>query len=66
MPWFMVSSTSVSAEDQESIMDYILSGGSFNNVAIPVMFIKCLLDVETLKLFRPALTKAIEFPRGHG
>ena len=60
MPWFTVSSTSVSAEDGESIKDYILSGGSFNNVAIPVIFIKRLLDIETLKLFTPALTKAIE------
>ena len=60
MPWFTVSSTSVSAEDAESIKDYILSGGSFNDVAIPVMFIKCLLDVETLKLFTPPLTKVIE------
>ena len=63
MPWFTVSSTSVSTEDTESIMDYILSGGSFNDVAIPVMFIKRLLDVETLKLFTPALTKAIEYDK---
>ena len=41
-------------------MDYINSGGSFNDVAIPVMYIKCLMDTEMLKLFNPALTKAIE------
>ena len=60
MPWFTVLSTSVSAEDAESINDYILSRGSFNDVAIPTMFIKRLMDVKTLKLFMPALTKAIE------
>ena len=60
MPWCTVSSTLVSAEDAEPIKDYILSGGSFNDVAIPTMFIKCLMDIETLKLFTPALTKAIE------
>ena len=60
MPWFIVSSTSVSVEDAESIKDYIFSGGSFNDVVIPTMFIKCLMDVKTLKLFMPALMKAIE------
>ena len=51
MPWFIVSSTSVSKEDAELIKDYILSGGSFNDVAIPVMFIKCLMkrrNTETI------------------
>ena len=60
MPWFTVSSTLVSAEDAESFNDYILSGGSFNDMAIPTMFIKRLMEVKTLKLFMPALTKAIE------
>ena len=50
----------VSAEDAESIKDHILSKGGFNDVAIPTMLIKRLMDVETLKLFMPALTKAIE------
>ena len=63
MPWFTVSSTSVSPEDAESSKDYILSGGSFNDVEIPTMFIKRLMDIETLKLFMPALTKAIEVDR---
>ena len=63
MPWFRVSSTSVSAEDQASIMDFINSGGSFNDVAILVMYIKHLMDVETLKLFTPALTKLIDYDK---
>ena len=59
MPWFTVSSTLVSAEDAESIKDYIISRGSFNDVMIPTMFIKRLMDIETLKLFMPILTKVI-------
>ena len=59
MPWYTVASTSVSAEDAESIKDYIVSGGSFSDVMIPTMFIKRLMDVETLKLFTPTLTKAV-------
>ena len=58
-PWFTVTSTSVSAEDQESITDYLNSGGHFTDVAIPVIYIKRLIDNETLKIFMPALTKAI-------
>ena len=60
MPWFTVSSTFMSTEDAESIKDYIISRGSFNDVMIPTMFIKCLMDVKTLKLFMPILTKEIE------
>ena len=59
MPWYTVTSTSVSAEDQESITDYINSGGHFNDVAVPVIYIKRLMDAETLKLFMPAFTKSI-------
>ena len=59
MPWFTVSSTLVSAEDAESIKDYNVSGGSFSEMMIPTIFIKCLMDVETLKLFTPALIKAV-------
>ena len=60
MPWYTVASTSVSAEDAESIKDYIDSGGSFNDVYVPTMYIKKIMDMETLKLFTLALKKAIE------
>ena len=59
MPWYTVASTSVSAEDQECITNYINSGRHFNDVAIPVIYIKRLMDNETLKIFMLALTKAI-------
>ena len=65
MPWYTVSSTSVSAEDADSTTDYINSGGGFTDVATPLIYIKRLLDVETLKLYVPALTKAIEEKAPH-
>ena len=54
MPWYTVSSTSVSAEDAESINEYINSGDGFTDVATPLIYIKHLLDVETLKLYMPS------------
>ena len=60
MPWYTVASTSVSAEDAESITDYINSGGSCNDIGVVTMYVKKLMDVETLKLFTLAHTKAIE------
>ena len=65
IPWYRVLSTSVSAEDAESITNYINSGGSFNDIATPLIYIKRLLDVEILKLYVPALTKAIEEKAPH-
>ena len=43
--WYMVASTSVSAEDAESIRDYLSSGGAFNDVNIPCMYIKKIICV---------------------
>ena len=63
--WFTVASTSVSADDTESITDYLNSGGNFKDVAIPVIYIKCLMDHKTLKVFMPALTKAIGEGKSH-
>ena len=60
MPWYTLASTSVSAEDTESITDYINSGGISNDLRVVTMYIMKLMDVETLKLFTPALTIAIE------
>ena len=57
--WFTMASTCVSAEESESTTDYINSGGNFSDIAVPVIYIKCLMDHETLKVFMPALTKAI-------
>ena len=59
MPWYNVSCTMVSAEDTESIRDYITSGGPFTDIAIPYIYVKKLMCTETLKLFDKALTKAI-------
>ena len=59
-PWFTVQSTGVSAEEQDCITDYINSGGSYSDVQTPVIFIKRLMDRETLRAFLPALDKAIE------
>merc|ERR1712240_529316 len=61
----MVQSTGVSCEEQVKLIDYIESGGSFNVVQIPVRFIKRLLDYETLRMFLPALDKAIEGGASH-
>merc|ERR1712240_233800 len=61
----MVQSTGVSCEEQVKLIDYIESGGSFNDVQIPVKFIKRLLDYETLRMFLPALDKAIEGGASH-
>ena len=54
MPWYTVSSTSVSTEDAEIITDYINSGSGFTDMATPLIYIERLLDVETLKLYVPA------------
>ena len=59
-PWYTVQSTGIPAEEQECITDYLNSGGSFSNVQTPVIFIKRLLDHETLRAFLPTLDKAIE------
>ena len=60
-----MASTCVSAEDSETITDYINSGGNFSYIAIPVIYIKCLMDHKTLKVFMPALTKAIGEGKSH-
>jgi len=59
-PWYTFLSTGVPAEEQDCITDYLNSGGSFNDVKTPVIFIKRLMDHETLRAFMPALDKAIE------
>ena len=64
-PWFTVTSTSVSADDRDCITDYLNSGGVFNDVPIPVIYIKRLMDHEMLKIFLPALTKAIAEEQPH-
>ena len=58
-PWFTVGSTSVPAEEKEAISDYLNSGGDFNNVAVPVIYIKRLFDNETLKIFLPSLNEVV-------
>ena len=64
-PWYTVQSTGVSCEEQVILIDYIESGGTFNDVKIPVKFIKRLLDYETLRMFLPALDKAVEGGAAH-
>ena len=46
-------------------MDYLNSGGEFKDVTILVIYIKHLMDHETLKIFMPSLTKAIGEDQPH-
>ena len=46
-------------------MDYINSGGPFSDVSGPVIYIKRLMDHETLRAFMPALDKAIGEGKTH-
>merc|ERR1712115_303256 len=64
-PWFTVGSTSVPAEEKEAISDYLNSGGDFNNVTTPVIYIKILLDNKTLKVFLPSLNEAVGQGKPH-
>merc|ERR1711895_2788 len=43
----------------DAISDYLDSGGDFNNVSIPTIYIKKLFDAETLKVFLPLLHDAV-------
>merc|ERR1712120_128757 len=43
----------------DAISDYLNSGGDFNNVSTPTIYIKKLFDAETLKVFLPLLHDAI-------
>merc|ERR1711873_378164 len=46
-------------------MDYINSGGPFSDVSGPVIYIKRLMDQETLRAFMPPLNKAIGEGKTH-
>ena len=39
-PWYSVGSTSVPSEERDAIADYINSGGAFNHVSVPTIYIK--------------------------
>ena len=58
VPWYHVSDTSIPLEDLAAITDYLTLGGTFTDVATPIMFIKKLLSSENYKLFCVAITKA--------
>ena len=47
-PWYWGMDMTVSAEDAESIRDYIMSGGPFQDVAVPYMYVKKIMCQETL------------------
>ena len=44
--WYCVTDMVAPPEDAEAIVDYILSGGTFSDVATPMMFIKELISWE--------------------
>merc|ERR1712101_61370 len=58
-PWYTVGSTCVPSEERDAISDYLNSGGDFNNVSTPTIYIKKLFDAETLKAFIPLLHDAV-------
>ena len=64
-PWFTVASTGIPAKEYDCIMDYINSWGPFSDVSGPVIYIKRLMDHETLRAFMPALDKAIGEGKTH-
>ena len=64
-PWYTISSTGIPAEEYDYITDYLNSGGQFSDVSGPVIFIKRLINHETLRAFLPALDKAIEEGKIH-
>ena len=45
MPWYKVTDTTVSAEDAESIRDYLTSSGAFTNVNISCMYINVCRNI---------------------
>ena len=59
-PGNKIQSTGIPAEEYDCITNYLNSGGQFTDVSTPVIFIKRLMDHETLRAFLPALDKAIE------
>ena len=59
-PWYSVGSTSVPSEERDAISDYINSGGAFNHVSVPTIYIKRLFCAETLKVFLPLLDDAVK------
>ena len=64
-PRYAISITGNPAEEYECITDYLNSGGQFSDVSGPVIFIKRLMDHKTLRVFLPALDKAIEEGKTH-
>ena len=63
-PWYSVGSTSVPSEERDAISDYINSGGAFNHVSVPTIYIKRLFCAETLKAFLPLLDDAVKNKTG--
>ena len=61
----MIALTGIPAEEYDCITDYINSGGPFSNVSGPMIYIKRLMDHETLRAFMPALDKAIGEGKTH-
>merc|ERR1712215_106252 len=59
-PWYSVGSTSIPSEERDAISDYINSGGAFNHVSVPTIYIKRLFCPETLKVFLPLLEDAVK------
>ena len=64
-PWYTIASIGIPAEEYNCITDYINSGGPFSDVTGPVINIKRLMDHKTLRVFMPALNKAIEEGKTH-
>ena len=54
-PWWKISDTVVRAEDIDAVSDYLYSGGMFNDIEQPIMYMKKLLCKDTLINFRAAL-----------
>ena len=46
-------------EDIDAISDYLLSGGSFTDIEVPIMYLKKVMDKDSLINFRAAVTAKI-------
>ena len=58
-PWWKISDTVARAEDLEALSDYLYSGGLFNDIEQPIMYMKKILDKDSLISFRAALNLRI-------
>ena len=54
-PWYKISETTAKSEDIEAISDYLLSGGQFIDIQVPIMYLKKLFDTDSLILYNAAV-----------